>query len=94
MIIVAGWLRVEAPHRRDYLAGCRGVIEAARRAEGCLDFALTADLVSSDRIYVYERWESAQTLKQFRGSGPDTDQAERILEAQVQQYQVVAAETV
>jgi quinol monooxygenase YgiN len=89
MIIVAGWLRVEAPDRRDYLAGCRGVVEAARRAEGCLDFALTADPVSSDRIYVYERWASPQALKRFRGSGPAPDQAERILEAQVQQYQVV-----
>jgi quinol monooxygenase YgiN len=93
MIIVAGWLRVEVPNRRDYLAGCREVVEAARRAEGCLDFALTADTVSSDRIYVYERWESPQALERFRGSGPDPDQAGQILEAQVQQFQILPVET-
>lgn len=92
MIIVAGCLRVQAAGREDYIAGCREVVKAALRAEGCLDFALTADPMSSDRIYVYERWTSREALQRFRGSGPDPAQASKILEADVQQYQVTTIE--
>ena len=43
MIIVSGWLRLAAEERAAYLNGCRDVIIAARSAEGCLDFHLSAD---------------------------------------------------
>ncbi len=48
MIIVAGWLRVDQQQRQEYLDACRPVIEAARRAPGCLDFYLTADPLEDD----------------------------------------------
>ncbi|MFD2352753.1 putative quinol monooxygenase [Nonomuraea ferruginea] len=47
MVIVAGHI-VADPHRRErYLADCEGVAELARRAPGCLDFAIGADLVDA-----------------------------------------------
>lgn len=86
MIIVAGWIRVEAADREAYLDGCAEVVASARDAPGCLDFALSADLLEPGRIDVYERWESETDLRRFRGSGPDAGQRAAILEAAVHDY--------
>ena len=45
MVIVSGHLIVGIEVRDDYLAGCADVVEQARRAPGCLDFALSGDLL-------------------------------------------------
>ena len=45
MVIVAGHINVEPQERESYVAGCVSVVEQARGAAGCLDFAITADLV-------------------------------------------------
>lgn len=55
MVIVAGHLTVEPGQREAYLAGCLGVVEQARRASGCADFAISADLIDSARINIFER---------------------------------------
>ena len=44
MVIVAGHITVDPEQRESYLAGSMSVAEKARRADGCLDFAITADL--------------------------------------------------
>jgi hypothetical protein len=49
MIIVAGQIVVEPQQRESYLQSCVEVIEQGRSAPGCLDFALTADLVTAGR---------------------------------------------
>lgn len=88
MIIVTGHLSV-APEARDaYLADCVPVLEQARRTAGCLDFALSADLLDPGRINVLERWESRQAVETFRGSGPSDEQAGAILAADVAEYEV------
>lgn len=92
MIIVSGSIRVDAGSREDYLAGCRTVVEQARRSPGCLDFALSADPVEPDRINVYERWESDEHLERFRGSGPEPQQSAQILGAHVEKYRISAVE--
>jgi len=89
-VIVSGWLRVEAADRQAYLDGCRSVIEAARRAPGCLDFHLAADPMEDDRINVYERWADAASVDAFRGAGPDVDQQAMVLDAQVEQHEIAA----
>jgi quinol monooxygenase YgiN len=88
MIIVAGALIVDPPARAAYLAGCAPVVELARAAPGCLDFALSADLIDESRVNVYERWESADSLSRFRGSGPPADQLTELLEIRVGEYEV------
>jgi hypothetical protein len=45
MVIVAGHITVDPEQRESYLAGCMSVVEKARRADGCLDFVITADLL-------------------------------------------------
>lgn len=88
MIIVAGHLIVDPQQRDAYLAGCVTVVEAARRAPGCLDFALTADLLDCRRIDVFERWESRPALEAFRASGPSEEQSAHVLSASVLEYDV------
>ena len=88
MVVVAGHLVVEPGQREEYLAGCVAVVEQARRAPGCLDFAITADLLEPGRINVYERWESQAAVEAFRGSGPGDEQGAAMLDASVAEYDV------
>ena len=89
MIIIAGHLVVAPGEREAYLAGCRAVVEQARRTPGCLDFTLSADLLDPGRIAVLERWESREAVEAFRGSGPSGEQAAALLSASVVEYDVV-----
>ena len=89
-VIVAGHLIVDPAERDDYLAGCVEVVRQARTTAGCLDFALSADLVDAGRINILERWESAAAIEAFRGSGVDDDQGAAILTASVAEYDVGA----
>ena len=91
MILVAGALFVDPAGRADYLVGCRAVVEQARQSHGCLDFALSPDLLDPRRINVYERWTDEQALTSFRGSGPSDDQTDTIQDADVQEFLVEPA---
>ena len=88
MVIVAGHLTVATGQRESYLAGCVGVVEQARRAGGCLDFSIAADLVDPDRINIFERWVSREAVEAFRGSGPDDEQSAAMVAASVTEYDV------
>ena len=88
MVIVAGQLVVDPEQRARYLATCTDVVEQARRAAGCLDFAISADLVDASRINVFERWESRAAVKAFRGSGPSDEQRDTMLSASISEYDV------
>jgi quinol monooxygenase YgiN len=88
MVIVAGQIFVDPAQRARYLAGCVGVVEQARRAPGCLDFAITADLIDPGRINIFERWETQEAVKTFRGSGPSEEQSAAMLAASVAEYDV------
>lgn len=90
MLIVAGYLTVAAAGRESYLAGCAAVVEQARRTPGCLDFAISADPLDPRRINVFERWQGRAELDAFRGDGPDDEQGESILDAEVAEYDVLA----
>jgi quinol monooxygenase YgiN len=62
------------------------VVEQARAARGCLDFAISADLLEPGRINVYEHWESDADLERFRGTGPEPAQMAEIRDAEVLRY--------
>jgi quinol monooxygenase YgiN len=93
LIIVAGHLVVAPEDRDSYVADCASVVERARGAPGCLDFAIYADLLDPGRIGVYERWESREAVKAFRGGGPSDGQSARILAAEVAEYEVANERT-
>jgi len=88
MVIVAGYLVVDPHEREAYLADCVKVVDQARRAPGCLDFSLSADLVEPGRIVIFERWESQADVETFRGSGPSDEQSAATLAASVAEYDV------
>lgn len=93
MVIVAGHIVVDPKEREAYLADCVNVVEQARRAPGCLEYAITADLVDAGRIVVFERWESQADVEAFRGSGPGDEQGAAIIEASVAEYDISAVRT-
>jgi quinol monooxygenase YgiN len=88
MVIVAGYLVVDPSERDGYLVGCRAVVQRARRTQGCLDFAISADLLDPTRIDVFERWESQAAVDAFRGGGPSDEQRGSIVSASVSEYDV------
>jgi quinol monooxygenase YgiN len=89
MVIVAGHLIVDPEQRGDYLAGCKDVVKQARRAPGCLDFAITGDLLDSSRVNIFERWESQAAVDAFRGGGPSDGQLRAVISAMVVEYDVI-----
>jgi quinol monooxygenase YgiN len=88
VVIVAGHIVVDPSRRDAYLAGCVEVVRQARRAAGCLDFALSADLIDPGRINILERWASQAAVEAFRGSGPSDEQGAAIMAASVAEYDV------
>lgn len=91
MLVIAGQLNVDPKDRESYVAACAEVVEQARSAEGCLDFAITGDSLDDGRVNIFERWESDETLHAFRdgGSGPDLPP---IRESSVAKYRISATE--
>ncbi|SDE85107.1 putative quinol monooxygenase [Pseudonocardia oroxyli] len=92
MLIIAGYLRTEPTDRDAFVADGAKAVSLARSAPGCLDFSLTADTVDPARITIFERWESEDELLAFRGSGPDSGTAARILGADVKRYVIASVE--
>ena len=88
MLIVAGHLIVAASDRDRYVAGSAAAVAAARAADGCLDFAVSADSVDPRRVNVFERWETRALLGAFRGDGPDDGLRSRIAAGDVAEYDV------
>ncbi|SCG43301.1 putative quinol monooxygenase [Micromonospora halophytica] len=92
MLIVAGTLYVDPTGRDAHLASCVEIVRQARSAPGCVDFAISADLVEPGRINVYERWESDEQLLAFRGSGPAGEQVTAIRGAEVHKFRISGVE--
>ena len=88
MVIVAGHITVDPEQRESYLAGCVSIVERARGAAGCLDFAITADLIDPGRVNLFERWESQAAVETFRGSGPSNKQRAAMLSVSVAEYDI------
>jgi quinol monooxygenase YgiN len=90
MLIIAGHLVISPSERDAYVAECVPIVDAARRAPGCLDYSVTADSLDPARIRIYERWEDEEQLLAFRGSGPSDSQQAAIVDADVKRYGVAS----
>jgi len=88
MVIVAGYVTLEPQQRESYLAACVRVVEHGRAAAGCLDLAVTADLVDPGRVNVYERWESQAALEAHRKQAPGTGQNAAMRSVSVAEYDI------
>ena len=70
MVVVAGHCRFPAEHRDAALAGYRTLIEAARRAPGCIDLSIAADPIDPERIDICEIWAGEEHLDAWRRKAP------------------------
>ena len=77
MIAVAGHITVEPQQGEAYLACRLSVVGMARRADGRLDSAITADLLDPDRVNPFERWESQGPSKPSAAAARATSKARR-----------------
>jgi quinol monooxygenase YgiN len=92
-IIVAGTLHVEPEQREEFLAARVPIIAHARRAPGCIDFSLSADVLDAGRVNVYERWRSREDLLAYRaGDGPELDDGIAVSAAEVELHHISASE--
>lgn len=87
MIIVTGHLTVDARERSTYLETCVDVVRQARATPGCLDFAVSPDIVDPRRVNVLERWSSREQLDAFRTGGPSGEQQSMLEEIRVGEYE-------
>ena len=90
MIIVSGRIHVRPGTRQNFLTRSAAAVAQARQTHGCLDFVVAADPVESDRVNVYEEWESEEALLRFRGDGPGEDLSSSIVRAKVARHIVAS----
>ena len=92
-IIVSGTIHVDPSERDAFLAARVPILEHARAAPGCLDFALSADLLDPSRVNVYERWRSRDDLLAYRsGDGPELDDGIAVTGADVELHHISSSE--
>ena len=66
MIIIAGYTRTDAEKRDGTVEAFRGMVERARKHDGCLDLSISADPLDADRINVFELWRDRESLDAWR----------------------------
>ncbi len=66
MIIIAGYSLIEADKRDSIVAAFAEMVARARKHNGCLDVAISADSVDPERINVFEHWHDQQSLDAWR----------------------------
>jgi quinol monooxygenase YgiN len=92
MVIVAGHIAVEPRQREAYLAASVSVVERARATAGCLDCAISADLIDPGRVNLFEQWESQEALETARSNAPSNEHfVEAMLSVSVAEYDITDA---
>jgi quinol monooxygenase YgiN len=92
-IIVSGTLHLDPADRDTFLAARVPIVAHAREAAGCLDFALSPDVLDAGRVNVYERWRSRGDLLAYRsGGGPELDDRIAVTAADVELHHISASE--
>jgi quinol monooxygenase YgiN len=65
MIIIAGWIEVEAGERDALVTASMPFQRSTREDEpGCLSYLFSADPLFPARVHIYEAWASADALEQ------------------------------
>jgi quinol monooxygenase YgiN len=85
-VIVAGWATVDSKRRDEVVESFKALILRARRAPGCLNFAMTADPVDSNRINLFELWQSERDLTAWRATCRHPKKITPLLRIEVQKH--------
>lgn len=91
MLIIAGHVQVDPERRDEYVAAHVKLVGRARSAPGCLDLAITADLLDPGRVNNFERWESQEALDAWRKVARAPRTRIEFLAVDVQLYDVTGA---
>lgn len=86
MIIIAGYVLMDASDRDRYVAEHRDLIERARAFDGCTDLAITADPVDASRVNNVEIWDSSVALEAWRAQADAPDPGIALVATAVQRY--------
>jgi quinol monooxygenase YgiN len=67
MIIIAGYSRTKDAEERDArVAAFADMVGLARKQDGCIDFAISADALDPTRSNIIEIWRDEQAWKAWR----------------------------
>jgi quinol monooxygenase YgiN len=66
MILIAGYTITEAHKRDAAVEAFAAMVERARKYDGCIDFAISADSVDPERVNLFECWRDQQSLNRWR----------------------------
>ncbi len=89
MLIVAGKIYVKPGKREAFIQKSLSAILTARQTNGCYDFSVSPDPIETERVNIYEKWDSEETLLAFRESGPSTDLTSLIESIHVSEHKMV-----
>lgn len=91
MIIIAGYTLTEAGRRDAAVQAFSGMVERARKHDGCLDFSISADTLDAERTNLFELWRDQESLDAWRkvAKGP---RGIKIRKAHVKLYRTERAE--
>ena len=87
-IIVAGKIMIKASSRDAFMERSFKSVKKARESEGCMDFSVSPDLIDSNRVNVFEKWETRQFLEDFREEGPEDDIFSLVESFYINEYEV------
>ena len=87
-VIVAGWYAVDPSKRDEVVEKFKDMVLRARSAQGCLDMAITADPVDSNRINMFEFWRSEKDLNSWRVVSKAPKMIARMLRVEVQKHTI------
>jgi quinol monooxygenase YgiN len=85
-VIVAGWCTVDPKKRDEAVESFKHLVLRARRAPGCLDLSITADPVDSNRVNIFELWQSEGDLKAWRAVAKHPKKITPLLRMEIQKH--------
>src|SRR5580698_5835535 len=62
MVVVAGWIDVDAKVRDAYLTSRLEAMVATREEPGCIEYVFSADPIDLERVRLFELWETREDL--------------------------------
>ena len=66
MILIAGYSLTDARRRDAAVEDFSGLVDRARKRDGCLDLSIGADPVDPERINLFECWRDQASLDAWR----------------------------
>ena len=87
-IIVAGKLILKPGLREEFVEKSLEAISQARRLDACEDFCVSPDPIDENRVNIFEKWKSRDSLDGFRESGPDNESFSLVESFDVHEYEI------